>query len=89
MEQKQQKAHRDIIRAGAYCKPCQKALEFDHLDTNAKNANISSMVAESCFSIEDIDYEISICRLVCRKCHRIHSLTQRMEHWADIRAENN
>jgi hypothetical protein len=54
-----------------------EALHFDHLDRNDKSANVSSMVILSRFSIEDIKEEIELrCRLLCVKCHRLHTFEQ-------------
>lgn len=84
----------EIKRSSNGCEECGwfdpnllEALEFDHLDPNSKNTNIGTMVAEWAFTLDDIDYEIEMCRLVCRKCHRIHSLTQREEYWAELRSQ--
>jgi hypothetical protein len=92
---KQKRDHvNEIKRSSNGCEECGwfdpsllEALEFDHLDPNSKNTNIGTMVAEWAFTLDDIDYEIEMCRLVCRKCHRIHSLTQREEYWAELRSQ--
>lgn len=50
-------------------------LEFDHLDRKAKRAQVSDLVKRCC-SIETIKEEITKCRVLCVKCHRLHTVEQ-------------
>jgi hypothetical protein len=52
-----------------------EGLDFDHLDPKCKNVSVSHMV-NGPYTIEDIKDEISMCRILCRKCHRLHTLKQ-------------
>jgi len=50
-----------------------EALQFDHLDPNTKRSNVSRLTL---FSIQRIDEEIALCRLLCINCHKLHTLEQ-------------
>lgn len=49
--------------------------DFDHIDRNTKFKEISKLVKDG-YPIEKIDYEISKCRMLCCKCHRLHTIKQ-------------
>lgn len=51
--------------------------DFDHLNQIIKLYNISQMRS---FSIDEIEKEIDKCRLLCCKCHRLHSINQEKEN---------
>lgn len=72
----------EVKRNSAGCEECGwfdesllEALDFDHLDPSSKNASVSAMV-NCAFTIDDMKNEISMCRVLCRKCHRLHTLKQ-------------
>lgn len=48
-------------------------LEFDHLDRDSKDYNVSGMFT---LSIDRIKKEISKCRVLCCNCHRRHTTAQ-------------
>jgi len=48
-------------------------IHFDHINPEDKIDNISSMICDSSYSIQDISLEISKCRILCAFCHRIHT----------------
>lgn len=50
--------------------------EFDHIDPLNKIENISIMVKESKYTMEDLINECNKCRILCRHCHRIHTNKQ-------------
>ena len=52
-----------------------EALEFDHIDRKLKLYNISRMKRSS-FSMEDINKEVSKCRLLCVNCHKLRTINQ-------------
>ncbi len=49
--------------------------DFDHIDRKTKIANITSLTSRG-ESFKKILEEISKCRLLCCKCHRIHTASQ-------------
>jgi hypothetical protein len=51
-------------------------LEFDHIDVFDKIDNINNMGGEKNYSIDDLTIEMDKCRLLCRHCHRLHSIEQ-------------
>jgi hypothetical protein len=72
----------EIKRNSGGCEECGwfdesllEALDFDHLDPSSKNASVSQMVNRA-FTLDDMKNEISMCRVLCRKCHRLHTLKQ-------------
>jgi len=52
-------------------------LEFDHLDPTQKIKDITGMVQNKNYSVDDVIFEISKCRILCRYCHRFHTKYQR------------
>lgn len=50
-------------------------LDFDHLDPKTKRKGIANMIALHYWSV--IEKEIAKCRVLCVKCHRIHTAKQR------------
>lgn len=60
--------------------------DFDHIDRKNKTGNISYLVNSS---IEKIDKEIAKCRLLCCKCHKLHTIEQMgYINYNDIRNSN-
>ena len=51
--------------------------DFDHLDQSTKLFNVSQLWAST---ITKIQIEIDKCRLLCCKCHRLHSIKQEKEN---------
>jgi hypothetical protein len=51
--------------------------EFDHIDQSTKSSTISNLIG---FAKKTIDAEIAKCRLLCCKCHRLHTIAQANEH---------
>ena len=51
------------------------ALDFDHLDPSKKEFNISELMYRTT-KIEKVLKEISKCRVLCGKCHRIETAKQ-------------
>ncbi len=52
--------------------------EFDHTNPATKTANISEMCMNSTYSLEDLKWEIPLCRVLCRYCHRVKTRTERI-----------
>ena len=49
--------------------------DFDHIDPNSKKTTIARMISQG-NNKTLIDNEISKCRLLCCKCHRLHTMKQ-------------
>lgn len=52
--------------------------EFDHIDPSTKLSTVADLVG---CSRKRIDTEISKCRLLCCKCHRLHTIKQAIEKY--------
>jgi hypothetical protein len=71
-------------KVGMCCEICNKicekgfecAFDYDHIDQTTKSINISDMQV---YSSEEIEFEISKCRLLCKNCDRVHSTKQKEE----------
>lgn len=50
--------------------------DFDHIDRSTKVDNISAMVQNYKCSIKELEEELNKCRLLCRNCHKVHTLKQ-------------
>ena len=55
-----------------------RALELDHLPGSGKLENISRMIANTQFTMDEIWAEMAKCEVVCANCHRIR--TYNREH---------
>lgn len=51
--------------------------DFDHLDQSTKSRSLCQLAGST---IEIIQKEIDKCRLLCCKCHRLHSINQEKEN---------
>lgn len=49
-----------------------KLLEFDHIDSNLKNKNISNILRRT----DILKEELQNCQVLCKKCHRIKTCIQ-------------
>lgn len=66
------------------CEACKRTIsrdttshfDLDHLDRKTKTDELSKMVKQSKYSIEDIQKELKNTRMLCRNCHRLHTLMQ-------------
>ena len=58
-----------------------RVLDFDHLDSEQKRANVSKMLRS--FSWRTIEVEISKCEVVCANCHRRRT-SQRSGWWRQL-----
>ena len=80
----------DIVAAEkkkrGFCVDCRCAIgslpdscfDFDHLPKEEKRETISQMVCNpSKFSTDDIRKEMLKCELVCKRCHRVRTVTRR------------
>ncbi len=54
-------------------------LEFDHLDPMEKIDNISVMVLNYDYTLEQLIEECRKCRILCRSCHKIHTSYQKAQ----------
>jgi len=52
------------------------AFDFDHLDRETKIECISKIVIDHKYTLEELKIEISKCRLLCKNCHKLHTLKQ-------------
>lgn len=52
-------------------------LEFDHLDPQIKIANISEMMQNYKYTLEELIEECKKCRILCRSCHKLYTHEQR------------
>lgn len=59
-----------------------RVLEFDHIDTNEKTADISYLVTRA--SLETLKEEIAKCRVLCANCHRIRTAYQFNYWWTKL-----
>lgn len=59
------------------------ALDFDHLDEQEKEMNISLMIADG-YSWENILKEIKKCQVLCSNCHRIKTARDYKWYMSDI-----
>ena len=50
--------------------------DMDHLDIYDKKACVSQMCINSDYSLDDIIKECEKCRVLCKHCHRIHTMKQ-------------
>lgn len=50
---------------------------FDHLDQSTKIKEISRMVKDNSYTLDDVISELKKCRVLCLHCHRLHTLDQR------------
>lgn len=54
-----------------------RILEFDHIDTDEKSADISRLLADGfSWGAEKLRAEIRKCRVICANCHRKHTIIQ-------------
>jgi hypothetical protein len=53
-----------------------RVLEFDHINPSTKIMSITNMVTKG-KSTEDIEKEIAKTRILCRLCHRLHTIKQK------------
>ena len=65
----------EMIKLSRGCAICgynkyASALDFHHIDRNTKIENVSTMVHNGNFSIDDILEEIGKCEVLCANCHR-------------------
>lgn len=51
--------------------------DMDHIDKQTKIKEISRMIKDNNYSIEDVIDECKKCRVLCRHCHIIHTAQQR------------
>lgn len=51
-------------------------IDMDHLDPKSKIENISSMVRNSKYTLDNIINECKKCRVLCKHCHIIHTKRQ-------------
>jgi hypothetical protein len=62
-----------------HCEQCSESnpilLEFDHIDPKEKLMTVSKVVGQT-LSISRILSEIAKCRILCVKCHRLHTCEQ-------------
>lgn len=66
------------VRLGGKCELCHSTnkLEFDHTNPKTKRFDISHGYTKP---IEVFAAEVDACRLLCRSCHRRHTMLQRMQ----------
>ena len=82
---KEKKEYVDNFKRELGCSVCglktlmTRFLEMDHLDPKIKLDNISAMVYDPLYSLEDVKRECEKCRVLCRHCHKIHTSEQRKE----------
>lgn len=50
-------------------------MEFDHIDPSQKDMTVSRIVGQT-LSLDRIKREIAKCRVLCVKCHRLHTCEQ-------------
>lgn len=50
--------------------------DMDHLDLSDKIANIGDMCKNPDYSLDDIIKECDKCRVLCKHCHKIHTIKQ-------------
>ncbi len=55
----------NVTKKNTYC------FDFDHIDPETKTCSVSQLC-----KISEIKAEIAKCRLLCCKCHRLHSIQQ-------------
>lgn len=51
--------------------------EFDHTDPSEKVEKIAELVQRSKYTLDHVKDEIKKCRLICKHCHRIHTVRQK------------
>lgn len=73
----------DDYKLAARCADCgwadhPRALEFDHLPGCVKVNNVAHMIANTKFTLAEIQAEMDKCDVVCANCHRIR--TYNREH---------
>jgi len=58
-----------IEHLGGKCVSCDtiENLQFDHIDPKTKNFSIGKMLN---FSVEELEYELYLCQLLCEGCHK-------------------
>lgn len=52
------------------------AFDMDHIVRQGKIAEISSMIHESRWKLEDIIVELKKCQMLCRNCHKVKTLQE-------------
>jgi len=52
---------------------------FDHIDPKEKMENISRMVKDNKYTLEDVKKEMEKCRILCAHCHIIHTKSQKRD----------
>lgn len=52
------------------------AFDLDHLDRKIKRDNIGNMIVQSKYTLDDLKLELNKTRLLCKCCHRLHTLDQ-------------
>ncbi len=56
---------------GSKCKECNTTenLEFDHIDPQNKEIEITTAVMAKCWSWDKLVIELNKCQLLCKECH--------------------
>ena len=55
---------------------CPRFFDFDHIDPNTKIECIAIMAHEYTYTLSELMNEVAKCRVLCRFCHRIHTINQ-------------
>lgn len=61
--------------------------DLDHLNPEEKVECLSKMKLSYEYSMEDVIKECSKCRVLCRNCHRIHSIKQLQEKYSLLQSK--
>lgn len=56
--------------------PNPRFFDMDHLDISDKIANIGKMCKDPDYSLDDVIKECEKCRVLCKHCHKIHTIKQ-------------
>jgi hypothetical protein len=52
---------------------------FDHIDPKIKKDNVSRMIKDGAYTLDEVITECKKCRILCKDCHIIHTKNQRKE----------